>query len=70
MLQIAGNHIQMSYYFLMVVIGFAAAYGVILLREKKGSQWLKATGTLAGAAILAILANSPSPVSYTHLVLV
>lgn len=60
MLQIAGNHIQMSYYFLMVVIGFAAAYGVILLREKKGSQWLKATGTLAGAAILAILANSPN----------
>ncbi len=60
MLQIAGNHIQMSYYFLMVIIGFAAAYAVILFREKKGAQWCKATGVLAAAAILAVLANSPN----------
>ena len=29
MLQIAGNHIQMSYYFMFVVVGFVVAYAVI-----------------------------------------
>lgn len=57
MLQISGNHIQMSYYFLMVVIGFVAAYGVILFRKKKMTQWWIASGTLAVAAMLAIGAN-------------
>lgn len=60
MLQISGNHIQMSYYFLMVVIGLAVAFGIILFRQKKGKQWGIATATLAGAAILAVLANSPN----------
>ena len=60
MLQIASNHIQMSYYFLMVVAGFAIAYAVTLFREKKGKQWCIATATLAGAAVLAVLANSPN----------
>lgn len=65
MLQIGGNHIQMSYYFLMVVIGFVAAYGVILFRKKKMSQWWIATATLAVAAILAIGANI-SNLYYTY----
>lgn len=60
MLQIASNHIQMSYYFLMVVIGFVIAYAIVLFRQKKGAQWLKATGALGIAAILAVLANSPN----------
>lgn len=65
MLQIGGNHIQMSYYFLMVVIGFAVAYGIILFRQKKMSQWWIATGTLVVAAILAIGANI-SNLYYTY----
>ena len=60
MLQIAGNHIQMSYYFLMVVIGFMAAYGVILFRKHNMAKWWKATGALAAAAILAVAANAPN----------
>ncbi len=58
--QIAGNHIQMSYYFMMVVVGFVIAYLIILLREKRLKQWLTATGVLIVAAILAIMANAPS----------
>ncbi len=60
MFQISGNHIQMSYYFLMVVVGFAVAYGILLYRTKRMGQWWKATGTLAIAAILAVMANSPN----------
>ena len=60
MFQIAGNHIQMSYYFLMVVVGFMVAYGVELYRAKRMPQWWKATGALAIAAILAVMANSPN----------
>lgn len=60
MLQIAGNHIQMSYYFMFVVVGFVVAYAVILYRRHNMSQWVKATGALAVAAVLAVAANSPS----------
>lgn len=60
MFQISGNHIQMSYYFLMVVVGFMVAYGIQLYREKKMGQWFKATGALALAAVLAVMANSPN----------
>ncbi len=60
MFQISGNHIQMSYYFLMVVAGFMVAYGIQLYREKKMGQWCKATGALALAAVLAVMANSPN----------
>lgn len=60
MFQISGNHIQMSYYFLMVVVGFVVAYGIQLYREKRMGQWLKATGALALAAVLAVMANSPN----------
>ncbi len=60
MFQISGNHIQMSYYFLMVVLGFMMAYGVLLYREGRMAQWWKATGALAVAAVLAVAANSPN----------
>ena len=43
-LQISGNHIQMSYYFLMVVAGFFIAYGIILFRQGKGRRWWKPAG--------------------------
>lgn len=60
MFQIAGNHIQMSYYFLLAVLGFVVAYGIILWREKQMLRWVKASLVLAVAAILAVAANSPS----------
>ena len=60
MLQIASNHIQMSYYFLFVIVALVIAYAVELIREKKTSQFFKASGVLVVAAALAIGANLPS----------
>ena len=60
MLQIASNHIQMSYYFLFVIVAMVVAYAVELIREKKTAQFLKASGVLVVAAALAIGANLPS----------
>ena len=60
MLQIASNHIQMSYYFMFVMSGVAIAYGVQAYRSKAIRQWLVSTAVLAGAALLAVGANLPS----------
>ncbi len=60
MLQIASNHIQMSYYFLFVIVALVIAYAVELIREKKTAQFFKASGVLVVAAALAIGANLPS----------
>ncbi len=60
MLQIAGNHIQMSYYFLLVELGFVIAAAIQLGREHKWKRWCKATCALAVAAILAVAANAPN----------
>ncbi len=60
MLQIASNHVQMSYYFLFVILGLVIAMLVTACREKRVASWLKATGVLAVAASLAVAANLPS----------
>ncbi|MCM1137954.1 MAG: YfhO family protein [Muribaculum sp.] len=60
MMQIASNHVQMTYYFLFVIIGVVIAYLILALRENRMKQWGIATGTLAIAAILAVVANLPS----------
>lgn len=59
MLQIASNHIQMTYYFLFVIVGFAAAYLWTAIKEKRLKQWGIATGVLAVAGLLAVTANLP-----------
>ena len=60
MMQIAGNHVQMSYYFLYVILGVVIAYGVMAYRNKAMKAWCKATGVLAVAAVLAVVANMPN----------
>lgn len=60
MLQIASNHIQMTYYFLFVIVAVVIAYAIELFKEKKQSQFFKASGVLILAATLAIGANLPS----------
>lgn len=60
MMQIASNHVQMSYYFLFVIIGVVIAFLIEAVRSKKMKQWGIATGALAVAAILAVAANSPN----------
>lgn len=60
MLQIASNHLQMTYYFLFVIVAMVIAFAVELIGAKKWEQFLKASGILAIAAILAVGANLPS----------
>ena len=45
-LQIYGNHLQMSYYFLFVMLLLVIAEAVIAVREKQLPRFLKATGVL------------------------
>jgi len=60
MMQIASNHVQMSYYFIYVILGIVIAYGVSAWRDKAMRAWGKATGVLAVAAVLAVTANLPN----------
>lgn len=72
MMQVASNHVQMTYYFLFVVIGFMLVYLIEALRPAGDSvadkargkralaRWGIATGVLAVAGCLAVLANLPS----------
>lgn len=59
MMQIASNHVQMTYYFLFVVLGVMAVYLIEALRSHTMKRWGTATGVLAVAAILAVTANLP-----------
>ena len=60
MMQIAGNHVQMSYYFMFVILGIVLAYLVKAVKERQMAGWCKATAVLAVAALLAVGANAPS----------
>ena len=60
MMQIASNHIQMTYYFAFVIFGFVVAYLIKAIKTKKVKQWVVSTGVLLFAGILAISANLPS----------
>jgi len=56
-LQIYGNHLQMSYYFLIVMLLLVIAQAATAVRNKEFPGFLKATGVLLVAAILAIGVN-------------
>ena len=60
MMQLASNHVQMTYYSLFIIVFIAVAFLCKALKERGTGQWLKATGALAVAAILAVGANSPN----------
>lgn len=56
-LQILSNHVQMSYYFLFVMLFMAAAFGVSAYQKKEMPHFLKATGVLVFAGILGVCIN-------------
>lgn len=60
MMQVAANHIQMSYYFLFLILGLSIAYLIKAVKDGRIVSWLNATGALVGAAVLALIANGPS----------
>lgn len=59
-LQLMSNHIQMSYYFLIVVFFMILAWLWKAVREHKTGRWGIATACVMCAAIFAIAANAPS----------
>ena len=56
-LQISSNHVQMTYYFLFVMLFMAIAYGVQAYQQKRFAAFWKSTGVLALAGILGICVN-------------
>ena len=56
-LQILSNHIQMSYYFLMVMIAMFVAFAVIAYRQKEMAHFWKATGVMMLAGLLGVCIN-------------
>ena len=56
-LQIASNHVQMSYYFLFVMLFMVIAYGVMAYQQKTVPAFLKSTGMLVVAGLLGVCIN-------------
>ena len=56
-LQISSNHVQMSYYFLFVMLFMAIAYGVQAFRENALASYWKRTGVLVVAGLLGVCVN-------------
>ena len=56
-LQIASNHVQMSYYFLFVMLFMVIAYGVMAYQQKTLPAFWKSTGVLVLAGLLGICIN-------------
>lgn len=56
-LQITSNHVQMSYYFLFVILFFAGAYFEEAWRNKTLPQFFKASAVLVIAALIGVAAN-------------
>lgn len=60
MLQVASNHVQMSYYFLFVMVAMALAYFLHAVRSGSVRRWVYGTCVLAAAGVVAVAANLPS----------
>ena len=67
-LQVQSNHVQMSYYFIFVMLAIVVAYGIAAFLPKKAEtddygmlltpkSWLKATGIIILAGVIGVLAN-------------
>lgn len=56
-LQLVSNHVQMTYYFLFVMLFMAVAFGVKAWKEKTFRVFVKGTCVLVAAGILAVCVN-------------
>lgn len=59
-LQLASNHIQMTYYSMFLIVALVIAYLVKAIMDKTVGRWCIAMASLAVAAALALAANSPN----------
>ena len=58
--QVVSNHLQMTYYFLFVMLFLVIVYMVDACIKKTFTSWLKATGVLIIAGLLGVAANLPN----------
>ena len=58
--QLSSNHIQMSYYFMIVMIAIAIAYMVEAIKKKQFATYAKSTGVLIIAGLIGVTANISS----------
>jgi hypothetical protein len=56
-LQIMSNHVQMSYYFLFVMLFMVVGFGVEAVRKGQVPQFLKATAVVAVAGVIGVCIN-------------
>ena len=59
-LQLASNHVQMTYYSMFIIVALVIAFLVKAIIDKQVGRWCIATACLAVAALLALAANSPN----------
>jgi len=59
-LQLASNHVQMTYYSMFIIVPLVIGYLVKAIIDKQFLRWCIATAALVVAAGLALLANSPN----------
>ena len=55
--EVKANHVQMTYYYLFIVLFMVVAYLVQAIREKRFQHFLKASGVLVAAALIGIAIN-------------
>ena len=59
--EVNANHVQMTYYYLFIILFMVIAYLVTAIREKTLKQFWKAVGVCAAAAIMGIISAFVTP---------